>query len=458
MPPFAHPLYPLWKSQPKRWDYSTATHLLNRAGFGGNSQDIQTLVALGPQKAVESLLNFSATKDLLPALEFGELSGPIIPRGGGGGAKKLQDLRDRGEMLRELSPEQKRALVNLRQVASRGKLEEMKLWWLDRMVRTPRPLEEKMTLFWHGLFVSSAVSIKESHLLYQQNLLLRKHALGNFKTLTLEISQDPAMLEYLNNNQNKKARSNENYARELMELFTLGIGNYTEQDIKESARAFTGWTNAGNRFLFNPQEHDDGVKNFLGHRGNFDGADIINIIFDQPAAVSFQRPEAYQWFAGNKNVDKRMKKAFSDLNDLDSPKDESRSTGNPTLDFLERTALDAQLSSDEIRAVTTKYRPGVTYPANSFGMTFSEFGRRVSENASKGTDHGTGAPLFVFGTPVKAGIYGAHPSLAASNLDKGDLKFHTDFRCVYASILEKWLKADAGKILGTGFKTLPFLA
>jgi len=238
------------------------------------------------------------------------------------------------------------------------------------------------------------------------------------------------------------------------------------------------------------------------------------------AAVSFQNPQSYQWFAGNKNIDKRMRETFNEVNDLKVHGGEATKTGNPTLDFLERTALDAQLSSDEILAVTTRYKGGVSYPATPLGqqlqmvaqmiagglktrvyyvsmggfdthsneklqhdrlmqtmssgvgafmkdlksqgndkhvmvMTFSEFGRRVTENASHGTDHGTAAPMFVFGTPVKGGVYGAHPSLRPGDLDQGDLKFHTDFRSVYATILNNWLKADSDKILGGNFKTLP---
>jgi uncharacterized protein (DUF1501 family) len=242
------------------------------------------------------------------------------------------------------------------------------------------------------------------------------------------------------------------------------------------------------------------------------------------AAVSFQRPESYQWFAGNRNVDKRLRETFNEINDLKTGKDHLAASGNPTLDFLERTALDAQLSSEEILAVTTKYKGGVAYPNNSpfaqqlqmvaqmiagglktrvyyvslggfdthsneknthdrlmitlsegiaafmkdlkaqgndkktLVMTFSEFGRRVSENASHGTDHGTAAPMFVFGAPVKGGVYGDHPSLRKEDLDSGDLKFHTDFRTIYATILNRWLKADSNAILGANFKTLPLLA
>jgi uncharacterized protein (DUF1501 family) len=240
------------------------------------------------------------------------------------------------------------------------------------------------------------------------------------------------------------------------------------------------------------------------------------------AAVSFQRPESYQWFAGNRSVDKRMRDTFNEVNALKTNKADLLTTGNPTLDFLERTALDAQLSSDEILAVTTKYKSTVNYPQTPFGnqlqmvaqmiagglktrvyyitmggfdthsneknshdrlmgmlsdgvsalmkdlkaqgndkktviMSFSEFGRRVQENASRGTDHGTAAPMFVFGSPVKGGVYGEHPSLKPTDLDNGDLKFHTDFRSVYSTILSKWLKADSNAILGAAFKTLPIL-
>lgn len=246
------------------------------------------------------------------------------------------------------------------------------------------------------------------------------------------------------------------------------------------------------------------------------------------SAVSFQRPESYQWFAGNRSVDRTMKETFSALNELDpsahpaEAMEASNKKKNATLDFLERTVMDAQLSSEEIRNVTTRYRGGVSYPGTEFSrqlqmvaqmiagglstrvyyvslggfdthtnmtqqhnrlmttlsegvgafmkdlksqgnaervmvVTFSEFGRRVAENASRGTDHGTAAPMFVFGGKVKGGVYGGHPSLRAADLDKGDLRFHTDFRSVYATVLSNWLRTDSARILGGGFKTLPIV-
>ena len=284
----------VWNAQPGRWDLAMASHLLRRAGFGGSLDDINTLVRLGPEKAIRSLVEYARVKDDLPEVVFGDLTAPGMGRGARGGAGGL--MAPQGQIVQAMPEAQKRAFNQIQQAAQRAKEEEVRLWWLDRMVRTRRPLEEKMTLFWHGLFVSSSVSVKPTYLLYKQNQLLRRFATGNYRELTLEISRDPAMLIYLNNNQNVKAHPNENYARELMELFTLGIGNYTEQDIKESARAFSGWTNAGDQFVIRPAQHDAGIKTFLGRSGNFTGDDIVDIIFQQPAASKYIATRLIKFF------------------------------------------------------------------------------------------------------------------------------------------------------------------
>jgi uncharacterized protein (DUF1800 family) len=160
-------------------------------------------------------------------------------------------------------------------------------WWLDRMLRTNRPLTEKMTLFWHGHFATS-IRKAPANLMVEQIDLLRAQGLGNFRTLLLSVSVNPAMLVWLDNRYNNKAHPNENYAREVMELFALGLGNYTEEDVKNAARAFTGWTiNKDQRFVFRPGRHDDGVKHFLGQTGSFSGEDVIGIILEQPAHSRF---------------------------------------------------------------------------------------------------------------------------------------------------------------------------
>jgi uncharacterized protein (DUF1800 family) len=258
------------------------------------------------------VVNYKGVRDEMGGVEFGELTAPgmgrgLIPaagaaargpaaRGGAAGRGVAPPAQTPQAVINTLPEDQKKAMQQIIQASQRAKEEEIRLWWLDRMVRTKRPLEEKMTLFWHGLLVSSAQTVKNSYLLYQQNQLYRQHATGNFRTLIREVSRNPAMLTYLNNNQNVKAHPNENYARELMELFTLGIGNYTENDIKESARSFTGWTNTGDQFVARPGQHDTGMKTFLGRTGNFDGDNIIDIIFEQQAAAKYIATRLIKFF------------------------------------------------------------------------------------------------------------------------------------------------------------------
>ena len=171
-----------------------------------------------------------------------------------------------------------------------GSVLALQRWWLQRMLATPAPLQERMTLFWHGHFTSEILNkgVSPPDIL-AQNQLFRRYALGNVRDLTQAVARDPAMLKYLDNARSARAHPNENFARELMELFTLGIGNYTEADIRESARAFTGWTLRRGQFTEDARMHDNGTKTFLGHTGNFDGGDIVDIIFGQPAAP--------RWFA-----------------------------------------------------------------------------------------------------------------------------------------------------------------
>jgi hypothetical protein len=171
-------------------------------------------------------------------------------------------------------------------------------WWVQAMIRTKFPLRERMVLFWHGHFTSGYRDVRNSYHMYVQNTLFRRLAAGNFRTLLHEISKDPAMLEYLDNNRNRKEHPNENYAREVMELFTLGVGNYTEEDIQQLARGLTGWTFVGNRFEFAKREHDDGPKTFLGRRGRFGGDEMLDIILEQPAASRHLATKLWAFFAG----------------------------------------------------------------------------------------------------------------------------------------------------------------
>ncbi|MEM9819648.1 MAG: DUF1800 domain-containing protein, partial [Bacteroidota bacterium] len=181
--------------------------------------------------------------------------------------------------------------------------------WIERMANPSHPvLLEKMTLFWHGHF---ACITRQPHLAGQQLQTIRQHALGNFKDLVLAMAKDVSMIRFLNNQQNKKRKPNENFARELMELFTIGRGNYTEQDIKAAARAFTGWSsNLRGEYKFKRRQHDYGSKTFMGKTGNFGGEDIIDILLERRETAQFISRKVYRYFV-NEKVDERRVSALA---------------------------------------------------------------------------------------------------------------------------------------------------
>jgi uncharacterized protein (DUF1800 family) len=254
------------------WNDRIAAHLLRRAGFGGTPNEIAACAARGNARdAVEALIHFADTSALPAPADVYDPQPEIIALIGA-------PIADR-----------KTALMEIRK-KSRDSIISMQMWWLNRMLATPAPLQEKMTFLLHGHFTTAAIQKGVWPVyVYNQNALFRSYALGNLRDLTLSVSKDPAMLLYLDNASNNKAHPNENYARELMELFTLGHGNYSEEDIRQSARAFTGWTvnRRTGQFANNSLIHDAGTKTFLGRSGNFDGSDIVSIIYQQPAAARF---------------------------------------------------------------------------------------------------------------------------------------------------------------------------
>ncbi|MCH7813844.1 MAG: DUF1800 domain-containing protein, partial [Planctomycetes bacterium] len=253
----------------KQWDADRAAHLLRRAGFGGTPEQIEFLTSLGAKEAVDYLVDYE--KIPLNDPDFVPITEP--------------DMLQMRAQRREASDEQRKQTRRRLGQLHRRQLGQLQAWWLRRMILTSRPLQEKMTLFWHGHFTSEFRKVKNSTWLWNQNQFLRTNALGTLRELLIGISKDPAMLRYLDNATNRKAEPNENYARELMELFTMGEGNYTEDDVSEAARAFTGWTatNQGSHLV--KRQHDDGKKTVLGRRGRFDGEDVIDIILEQPATA-----------------------------------------------------------------------------------------------------------------------------------------------------------------------------
>lgn len=268
-------LRPLPETQ---WTPAMTRHLLNRAGFGGTPEDVARFHALGLKGTVEELLNPS-----------GEDTFTAFPA-------KLSQRPDR-DMFRSLSEEERKKLQKTRRRKDQAQFQELTKWWFEQFISTSHPLNEKMTLFWHGHFTSGQKDVKNSYHLHLQNQLFRENALGSYRTLLHAIAKDPAMLEYLDCKQNVARRPNENFARELMELFTMGVGNYTEADIKEAARAFTGWNYTREaKFRMNQRQHDRGKKVVFGKSGNFEGEDVIDIILDREVTGRYMATRIFKFF------------------------------------------------------------------------------------------------------------------------------------------------------------------
>jgi uncharacterized protein (DUF1800 family) len=237
-------------------------HLLRRAGFGASEAELDDYTSLGFGGTLERLLNPEQVDDSAADAELASLA------------------------LDTADPE------------SRRKIEAAKFWWFNRMLLTRRPLQEKMTLFWHTHFATANFKVGDALLMLQQNQLFRGNALGNFELLLQQVTRDPATLIWLDNRTNRKGAPNENYAREVMELFTIGIGNYTDADVKQAARAFTGYSlNADKNFVFQPNQHDGGDKTFLGETKNWDADDVLATLVRHPATARFISTKLFRFFA-----------------------------------------------------------------------------------------------------------------------------------------------------------------
>ena len=256
-------------------------HLLWRAAFGPMAENAASLDNISQKKLWELLLKTSAKQPDKIDVASGTLDGLV---------KGVQDIAQ----IQKFTTEQKRVMAK----QSREDIKSLNLHWLAVMTNSEAQFREKMGLFWHGHFACRVFNI-----FYQQQLLhiVRTNAFGNFGELLRAVSKSPAMLQFLNNQQNRKQRPNENFAREVMELFTLGRGNYTENDVKEAARAFTGWGfNLQGEFVIRANQHDEGSKTFLGKTGNFNGDDIIDILLDQKQTALFITKKIYRYFVNEK--------------------------------------------------------------------------------------------------------------------------------------------------------------
>jgi uncharacterized protein (DUF1800 family) len=247
--------------------YEGARHLLNRTGFGATDAEIAEFASLDRATAVDRILAGARREAATPPPEFVEEAFQPYYR------------------LRGMSAEERMAAQRKLLLQSF----ELRAWWLREMVSTPSPLTERMTLFWHNHFATSQQKVRSVQLMYRQNVLLRREALGNFSTLLRGIAKDPAMLVYLDNAGSRRQAPNENFAREVMELFTLGEGHYTEHDIKEAARAFTGWSldRETGDFTYRRIWHDYGEKTVFGRAGRLEGDDVLDLLLARPETSQF---------------------------------------------------------------------------------------------------------------------------------------------------------------------------
>ena len=254
-------------------------HLMRRAGFGASSDELDRLVEQGYDETVEQLLDID------------------------------QPTRMTDNIIRRYHAEYSGMMGNLSPGAN----------WMYRMVSTDAPLREKLNLMWHGMYATGYSKLANGKVLHDQIRMFERHGMGSFKNLLIEISKDPAMIVWLDNVENHKGSINENYGRELLELFSMGVGNYSEHDVKEAARAFTGWTIGNTEYMtlksardsvwpygrlsfhfeYKADDHDDGEKEFLGRKGNFNGEDIIDIICEQPATAEFLSRHIYSFFVAD---------------------------------------------------------------------------------------------------------------------------------------------------------------
>lgn len=351
------------------WDAGKVEHLMNRAGFGARPSDIEANVALGHAALVEKLVGERVEVE---PFFFERIEAPD-PK-----VVKAMSVDDRTAMMREIREKDRRQLL------------DYTTWWYDRMTSGEDPLRERMVLFWHGFFTSSFEEVKRSWLLIQQNQLVRRQALGSYAELLAAMAKDPAMLTFLDNQVNKKASPNENFARELMELFSLGAGNYTEQDVKEAARALTGRgvSREGN-YEFHRRLHDDGEKTILGVMDTFDGDGLVKVILDQDACPRWIAGKLLVNFEGVEPSPKRLADYAAFLRD-------NQYQIQP---FLRRLFLDPEFYRDEVLGARVQSpvdfmvgftrRLGVQVPSAVLGSGATLLGQRLFWPPSvKGWDEG----------------------------------------------------------------------
>ncbi len=389
------------------WSYERARHLLERAGFGGTPREIQRLADMTPQQAVDYLVDYEKLDNSFlaefdesdifyngyPATEnyLGTAFNSMYKYGDMYGVKLLPP--DSGPLHMQAAVTEAFYVY----IADGYETKRLAEWWGERMVRTNRPLEEKLAHFWHGHFATSNAKALRYDLMKLHYETLRDKGLGSFKDLLIAVSQDPQMLIWLDNRTNTKRHPNENFAREVMELFTMGVGNYTEGDIRELARALTGWTldeeglrgrneTARRRglveaakFVDDPSIHDEGEKTFLGESGNFNGYDAIDIILKQDATARFITWKLYRFFCNyevpeeiNLELARRFRAGDYEIRPL-------LKTMFLSKDFYSPACVAKQIKSPVEQVVSTYRKLGLdTSPGiPNFGVTTAALGQEL---------------------------------------------------------------------------------
>jgi len=368
------------------WNYDFAAHLLERAGFGGTPEQIQALARLTPAEAVRQLVYFQKIENNLPAFDHSGVHDPGLEPFPESRPAVTKLAKEKGEALgikvkaggdRPLQPVVNKFFYWLR--ASVLETQRVSYWWANRMVGTQHPLEEKMALFWHGHFAVNENKVRDYRKMLGQLELFHKHGTGNFRELMIAEAKSPAMLSFLDAGVNVKGAPNENFAREIMELFTMGVGNYTEKDIREAARAFTGWNYVDLKFVVNEEQHDDGPKTFLGKTGNFDGVQIIDIILQQPVTARYIAGKIYRYFVRQDPSPELQEKLAGVLRSANYNLSPLLEAIFLSRDFYSPTSVGTQIKSPVQLAVSTfrkmglKTAPGVP----DFNVATGTLGQRL---------------------------------------------------------------------------------
>ncbi len=351
------------------WNYDTAAHLLERAGFGGTPDEIRALAIMPPEEAVRSLVYFDSTENAhLQAFDHSGIHDPGLEPFPPSRPATTELAKRTGEALgikvkqdgnRRLQPVVNKFFYWLR--ASVLETNRVAYWWADRMVATNTPLQEKMALFWHGHFAINESKVRDYRKLLVELELFQEIGTGSFRDLMVAVAQDPAMLSFLDAGVNVKGASNENFAREIMELFTMGVGNYSETDIREAARAFTGWNYVDLEFIINTEQHDADTKTFLGRAGDFDGVDIIDIIMEQPVTAEYIAGKIYRYYVR----DELSKELQTELGNVFREADYEVAALLKTIflskDFYNAESVGVHIKSPVELAVSTYRKLGLNY-------------------------------------------------------------------------------------------------